>query len=156
MSKLYISIGAIVLIWILRRNKEEYAIPVKEAKLTSDFGMRIHPITGEQKAHNGIDLAAKQGTPIYSVLEGIVSRVGFNETSGNFCVITSMFNGKPLTIGYAHMQDLPLVSLEQRVKQGMQIGKVGTTGRSTGPHLHLTVKMGGSAIDPLSLFPEIV
>ncbi len=132
-------------------------MPLQEATLTSDFGPRTHPVTGEKgKAHNGVDLGAPEGAPIYSLLSGEVVKADFNNGSGNHIVVKSILDKIETRIGYAHMIEFPDFLVGAKVRQGQKIGNVGSTGMSTGNHLHLTVKQAGVAIDPLVVFPELL
>lgn len=147
-----VAIAVIVYLLLTDGASTVFAKPLKKGKLTSKFGPRIHPITKKASNHNGIDIGSPNGTPIHSVLAGKVARVGFDDISGNHAVIES----GAYRIGYAHMQELPSVKLGDLVEQDQQIGLVGSTGRSTGNHLHLTVKKNGVAVDPLLEFPGIL
>lgn len=120
--------------------------------LTSPFGMRNHPVHGGQKMHKGQDLAAAQGTPILSVAEGTVT-VNASDPSGygNWIEIKHK-NGK--STRYGHMKDKSPLAVGAEVKQGQVIGAVGSTGSSTGPHLHFEVRdTQGQAEDPIAYLP---
>lgn len=116
--------------------------------ITSRFGMRIHPITGETKSHNGIDVSAASGTTIVAADGGTVTMAAWNGGYGN-CVMIDHGNGY-ITL-YGHMSSLA-VSQGQSVSQGQCIAYVGSTGLSTGPHLHFEVYQGGGRIDPEMFF----
>jgi len=120
-------------------------VPLKGVKLTSGFGMRKHPITGRRRGHKGIDLAAPTGTPIYAAADGLISRSSWFSTYGLY---VSIEHGGELQTRYAHMSRLN-VAKGQRVKKGEIIGFVGSTGRSTGPHLHYEVRVRGTAVNPV-------
>lgn len=120
-------------------------VPLKGVNLTSGFGMRNHPVTGRRRAHKGIDLAAPTGTPIYATADGLVSRASWFSTYGLY---VSIEHGGQLQTRYAHMSRLN-VAKGQRVKKGEVIGFVGSTGRSTGPHLHYEVRVDGKAVNPV-------
>ncbi len=115
--------------------------------MTSRYGMRRHPILGYRRMHSGVDYAASYGTPIYAVSDGVVSFAGRNGGHGKFVKIKHA-NG--LGSGYAHMSRIA-VSRGARVKGGQVIGYVGSTGLSTGPHLHFEVYRGSRKVDPLSV-----
>ena len=115
--------------------------------LSSLYGTRVSPFTGHPQFHNGIDIAAAAGTAVVAARDGIVAEVGRDELLGDFVRVTHP--GGYETV-YGHLQEA-LVSLNQEVHSGMMIGKVGTTGRSTGPHLHFEIRKRGSARDPLPL-----
>jgi len=117
-------------------------------KFRSGYGSRIDPITGVRSGHNGVDYSAPSGTPIYAPDSGIVSGSSYSSSSGNY-VLIKHDNG--YTTGYAHMVR-PGIKKGKRVRRGDVIGNVGTTGRSTGNHLHLTLRnKKGSVIDPHSI-----
>jgi len=120
-------------------------VPLKGVRLTSGFGMRTHPVTGLRRGHKGIDLAAPTGTPIYATADGLISRASWFSTYGLYVAIE---HGGELQTRYAHMSRLN-VAKGQRVKKGEIIGFVGSTGRSTGPHLHYEVRVRGKAVNPL-------
>lgn len=121
--------------------------PVSSARLSSGFGMRFHPILGYSRLHAGVDYAAPTGTPIYAVTDGRVSFAGRNGGHGNYVKLSH--NGG-LATGYAHMSRIA-VSAGERVKRGQVIGYVGSTGLSTGPHLHYEVYRGGRSVNPTSV-----
>ncbi|MGH3679622.1 MAG: peptidoglycan DD-metalloendopeptidase family protein [Natronosporangium sp.] len=129
-------------------------MPVDGTK-TSDFGMRSDPITGEQRLHAGMDFAAPGGTPIWAAAAGIVINAGWNDGGyGNFtCLSHGTFEGQGLSTCYAHQSEI-LVSAGQSVAAGDVIGRVGTTGNSTGDHLHFEVRRDGSPTDPLPWLPD--
>ena len=112
--------------------------------VSSEFGWRKDPFTGENRFHNGIDLAAKEGEEIRSPLEGRVVFSDFQEGYGNTVVLD---HGKGTTTLYAH-NSANLVKAGDWVEKGMPIAKVGSTGRSTGPHLHFEVKKSGRQVNP--------
>lgn len=125
------------------------ASPLKSSVLTSDFGYRVSPISGTWKFHSGVDLAAPTGSDVYSCKAGTVVRTGFNTTYGNYIEIQH-YNG--MTSFYAHLSKI-LVEKGQKVDTGAVIGKVGTTGASTGPHLHFELKKDGKAENPVKILP---
>lgn len=116
--------------------------------VSSRFGLRIHPITGEKKTHTGIDIASNQGTTVYASDGGSVTLAGWNGGYGN-CIMIDHGNGY-VTL-YGHLSSIS-VSQGQSVSQGDVIGAVGSTGNSTGPHLHFEVLKDGSRIDPEQFF----
>ncbi len=124
--------------------REGFSMPVAGARLTSSFGMRFHPILGFSRMHQGIDLAAPYGTPIVAASDGVVRFAGWHGGHGNFVQIAHVGG---LGTGYGHMSRF-VVSPGSSVRQGQLIGYVGTTGLSTGPHLHFEVYRNGQAIDP--------
>jgi murein DD-endopeptidase MepM/ murein hydrolase activator NlpD len=116
-------------------------------RVTSGYGMRRHPILGYRRMHAGLDFKAGHGTPIYAVTDGTVQFAGRNGGHGNFVKIN---HGGGLATGYAHMSRIA-VSSGTRVRRGQVIGYVGSTGLSTGPHLHYEVYRNGSAVNPTSI-----
>ena len=118
--------------------------------VSSHFGMRIHPIYGVGRMHNGIDLATPCGRPVYAARSGRVSYSGWLGTAGNFIRLT---HEDGFTTGYAHLQNGSLfVQLGQTVVTGQLIGRIGTTGGSTGCHLHLETRQNMVAQDPYPFF----
>ncbi len=123
--------------------------PVQGARLSSKFGVRKHPILGYSKMHRGVDFAAKRGTPIMAAGDGRVTFSGRNGAFGRFIEIKHLNNFKT---GYAHLYKFAKgVKKGKLVKQGDIIGYVGTSGRSTGPHLHYEVKHKNRTINPMKL-----
>jgi murein DD-endopeptidase MepM/ murein hydrolase activator NlpD len=118
--------------------------PIVDAELSSGFGNRSDPLTHGHAFHAGLDFAATSGTPIASAGGGVVAFAGFKHDYG-WCVEIDHGNG--LVTRYAHASEL-LVQAGQIVVPGQRIGRVGSTGRSTGPHLHFEVLRGGTPIDP--------
>ncbi len=125
--------------------------PVPGARVSSLFNpRRMHPVLHIIKPHNGIDFAAPEGTAIYAAAEGTVASVGPAGPSGN--LVTVNHPRLNVTTGYAHMARFaPGLRVGMRVRAGQLVGYVGTTGRSTGPHLHFSTKRNGAFLDPLAL-----
>jgi len=113
--------------------------------LTSRFGSRVSPFTGRRQKHNGIDIAAASGTSVYSPARGRVTFAGRKGPLGNSLVIDHGFGVKTI---YGHNKELQ-VSVGDTVERGQEIAAIGSTGRSTGPHLHYVVEVNGKARDPL-------
>ncbi len=116
-------------------------------RLTSGYGMRRHPILGYLRMHAGIDFAAAWGTPIYAVSDGIVSYAGRHGGHGNY---VRLDHGGGIATGYAHMSRIA-VPAGYRVRAGQVIGHVGSTGLSTGPHLHYELYRNGKTVNPQSV-----
>ncbi len=122
-------------------------VPVDSTRVTSKFGMRRHPLLGYSRMHKGIDFGAPYGAPIMAATDGVVSFAGWHGGHGRYVMVRH--NGN-LTTAYAHMSRM-LVKKGARVSAGQVIGYVGSTGLSTGPHLHYEVYRNGVAINPRSL-----
>lgn len=122
------------------------------ARVSSGFGMReAHPIHGDRRMHHGVDLVAPRGTEIGSVRAGRVVRVERSQSGyGNLVVVD---HGEGMTSRYAHCQDI-LVREGQHLDAGELLGTVGSSGDSTGPHLHLEVRIDGEAVDPVPYMPQ--
>ena len=120
-------------------------VPLEGVHLTSDFGMRVHPVLGGRRAHKGVDLAAPVGTPIHASADGVVSRADWFSSYGLY---VSLEHGGNIETRYGHMSRLN-VAAGQQVRKGDVIGYVGSTGRSTGPHLHYEVRVAGEAVNPV-------
>ncbi|MCL2558464.1 MAG: M23 family metallopeptidase, partial [Treponema sp.] len=132
--------------WMERQeiNGDLFSWPVS-GRITSGFGWRRDPFGGgRQEFHNGIDIAARLGTPVRAAMAGRISAVGFDGVLGNFVVIT---HGSGYRTLYAHLSRVA-VGQGAFVNGGQQIGDVGSTGRSTGPHLHFTVFKNNTVINP--------
>ncbi len=115
--------------------------------LTSSFGMRFHPILGYSRMHQGIDFGAPMGAPIVAATDGVVSFAGRNGGHGNYVRLN---HAGGISTGYAHMSRI-VARAGERVRQGELIGYVGSTGLSTGPHLHYEMFRNGQAVNPSSL-----
>ncbi len=123
--------------------------PVDGARISSGFGMRHHPVLGYDKMHKGIDFAAPTGTPIYAAGDAVVEFAGRNGGYGNY--VRLRHNSK-LKTAYAHMHKFGKgIRQGKTVRQGDVIGYIGTTGRSTGPHLHYEVHVNGKQTNPRSV-----
>jgi len=119
--------------------------PVAKLALTSNFGVRSDPFNGGARMHKGIDIPGPVGTPIYATADGIVSRAGWASGYGNLVQIS---HGSGMETRYGHMSKL-LVAANSYVHRGQLIGLMGSTGRSTGSHLHYEVRVDGQAINPI-------
>ena len=115
-------------------------------KITDAYGYRIHPLSGTKKWHNGVDFAAGEGTAIYATKAGTVTSATYNEAYGNMVTIN---HGDGYSSLYGHMTNY-IVSVGDTVSAGQTIGYVGSTGWSTGPHLHFTIYYNGSDVNPLN------
>ncbi len=119
------------------------------APVSSGFGYRVHPIFGTKRLHKGVDMGAGSGTPIAAAKDGTVLSAGWQGGYGNTVVIS---HGDGITTLYAHQSSIA-VSAGQQVSRGDIIGYVGSTGWSTGPHLHFEVRVNGTPVDPMPYMP---
>ncbi len=119
-------------------------------EISDPYGWRTHPITHKQSLHTGTDIAASMGTAIHAAGSGVVIMAGWNEAYGNMVIID---HGNAVSSLYGHQSKLN-VTEGQSVKANQVIGYVGSTGWSTGPHLHFEVRVGGNPTDPLQFFPN--
>jgi len=119
-------------------------LPVKDAALGSSFGYRSDPIAGLRAMHEGLDFTADIGTPVVAAADGVILSAGYHPDFGN---VIDIDHGDGLTSRYAHLSRID-AQAGALVKRGALIGAIGTTGRSTGPHLHFEVRMLGVAQDP--------
>ncbi len=123
--------------------------PLDGARLTSGYGMRRHPVLGYSKMHQGTDFAAPRGTPIYAAGDGVIEAAGRHGAYGRYVRIK---HNSTYTTAYAHMKSIRKgMRRGKRVRQGQVIGYVGSSGRSTGPHLHYEVMVRGKQVNPLKI-----
>lgn len=120
-------------------------MPVDNLRMTSEFGMRWHPVLGGRRQHAGVDLANPVGTPVHATADGVVGRADW---FGGYGLCIDLEHGGSLETRYGHLSRLNVVA-GQTVHKGDIIGFVGTTGRSTGPHLHYEVRVEGAAVNPI-------
>lgn len=120
-------------------------MPVVNAALTSSYGMRVHPVLGGRRAHNGIDLAMPTGTPVYATADAVVSKA---ERFSSYGLYVALEHGAEIQTRYGHLSRIA-VAAGQQVRKGDVIGYVGSTGRSTGPHLHYEVRVNGLSVNPV-------
>lgn len=125
-------------------------MPLAGAQLTSGYGMRNHPVLRRRARHKGVDLAAPTGTPVYATADGVIERANWFSSYGLYI---SIDHGSDLETRYAHMSKLA-VAAGDTVRKGDVIGYVGSTGRSTGPHLHYEVRVEGVAVNPIPYMVE--
>ncbi|MEH3122046.1 MAG: M23 family metallopeptidase [Sphingomonas phyllosphaerae] len=119
--------------------------PVQKLQFTSNFGIRSDPFRGTAAMHAGVDIPGPSGTPIYATADGIVSHAGRQGGYGNMVEIN---HGKGIATRYGHLSKI-IVADNTRVKRGQLIALMGSTGRSTGPHLHYEVRIDGHAVNPV-------
>lgn len=138
--------------WITRQeiNGDLFRTPIKNGRyyFSSYYGWRKNPFTGARTFHGGIDLAANTGTPVYAALEGKVVEAGYNNTYGNYVVISHHSGYRTL---YGHLSSIN-TKRGRYVYTNTKIGAVGSTGMSTGPHLHFAVYKNGKGVNPLNLW----
>lgn len=121
-------------------------MPVNSSRaMSSGFGLRVHPVLGGLRQHKGIDLPAATGTPIYASADGVVGKADW---MGGYGLLVELEHGANLETRYGHMSRIA-VAEGQQVRKGDVIGYVGSTGRSTGPHLHYEVRVAGEAVNPI-------
>jgi murein DD-endopeptidase MepM/ murein hydrolase activator NlpD len=120
-------------------------LPARQGMLSSAFGMRRHPLLGGWRSHEGVDLAAPAGTPVYATADGLVGASG---RRGGYGLAITLEHGQGRETLYGHMSRLN-VRRGQSVRRGNLIGWVGSTGLSTGPHLHYETRMQGRAVNPM-------
>lgn len=118
--------------------------PVDSRRITSTFGVRKDPFTNRARFHSGMDIAGDTGNPVFATADGTVTYAGFDGENGNNIWIS---HGNGITTHYSHLSKI-LVEPGTKVRKGDLIGKMGSTGRSTGPHLHYEVKVSGALVDP--------
>ena len=126
---------------------DRWVPPLGESRVTSTFGVRRHPVTGEVKAHDGIDLAAPVGTPVRAAATGTVTFAG---RRGGYGLVVMIDHGDGTQTRYAHQSRLD-VHVGDRVAAGQPIGAVGATGLATGPHLHFEIRRDGIPVDPAAV-----
>lgn len=126
--------------------------PVPEyQEVTETFGTRVHPITGKESSHDGVDISAPEGVAVLAVRSGTVSETGWDDTDGNYVLLD---HGDGLTTLYGCLSAVS-VQTGDAVAQGDVLGAVGQTGAATGPHLHLEAAQAGALYDPLTWFPVL-
>jgi murein DD-endopeptidase MepM/ murein hydrolase activator NlpD len=142
---------------VLRKGASPLRVVPVAATVSSGYGWRKHPIFKDAdgnkavRHHNGYDLSCPQGTPIYAAGDGVVEFAGWNSGYGN---LTRIEHGGGLSTRYGHQSKL-LVKAGQVVKAGQKIGLVGSTGKSTGPHLHFEVRVDKKPVDPALYLPAL-
>jgi murein DD-endopeptidase MepM/ murein hydrolase activator NlpD len=124
--------------------------PVENMRLTSSFGSRSDPFTGRRARHNGIDIPGPIGTPIYATADGTVGRAQRVGGYGNYVEIE---HGNAIQTRYGHLSAIAVVS-GQRIRRGEILGYMGSTGRSTGSHLHYEVRIAGAPVNPIPFVAE--
>jgi len=127
--------------------QENFAQPIKKGRISSRFGMRMHPILKVEKKHDGIDIAAPTGTPIYASADGLVS---FAERKGGYGRLIIIDHANGFQTLYSQLSEM-IVTSDDHVKSGQLIGLVGNSGLSTAPHLHYEIRKNSEPIDPLDL-----
>jgi murein DD-endopeptidase MepM/ murein hydrolase activator NlpD len=125
-------------------NSNLFRLPLRNYRFTSAYGVRVNPVSGNVSMHQGIDLAAPEGTEVYAAADGVVTEIGENPIYGIYVIITHQ---NRMTSLYGHLQKTETV-LRAAVRSGTLIGRVGSTGQSTGPHLHFELRQDGRALDP--------
>ncbi|MDR2304660.1 MAG: M23 family metallopeptidase [Treponema sp.] len=121
-----------------------FRFPLRDYRISSLYGVRRNPVTGRIRFHQGIDLAAPEGSPVYVCAAGTVTEIGEDPVYGNFIIVKHGDNWASL---YGHLSKIE-TSLRSELRSGTLIGRVGSTGQSTGPHLHFELRRNGRAEDP--------
>ncbi|MCR4563082.1 MAG: M23 family metallopeptidase [Clostridiales bacterium] len=129
---------------------ENLICPLEKYEITSKFGYRTNPISGEYGFHTGLDMAADEGTEIKAAYDGIVVETGYTDIRGNYIIIE---HSETVLTGYYHCKEI-LCDIDQNVRKGQAVALVGSTGWSTGPHLHFEVKIDGVNCNPEYLINE--
>ncbi len=129
----------------LKKEVEPSGRPIIKGWLSSYFGMRTHPLSGRREMHKGIDFAGKMGGPVIAVAKGVVTYAGKRYNYGDLVEIA---HGNGYTTRYAHNSKI-LVSVGDTIEKGFQIAEIGSSGRSTGPHVHFEVLQNGRQINPV-------
>jgi murein DD-endopeptidase MepM/ murein hydrolase activator NlpD len=124
-----------------------YDFPIVRGKITSRYGSRPDPFTGDPSFHNGIDIGAPEGTAVHAARDGIVAEVGTSPVLGTYVVVTHPGGWQTV---YGHLSSAA-VAAGTKVALGALLGSVGSTGKATGPHLHFEVRRKGGAVDPFPL-----
>ena len=122
----------------------------QQVSIAAEFGTRVHPITQQEISHDGVDFVLEEGTPVLAAAQGVVESAGYDGEDG---YAVSISHGNGMSTRYCHMQDVE-VQQGQTVEAGQCVGTVGSTGNSTGPHLHFSVKQGDAFVDSLALLEQ--
>jgi hypothetical protein len=133
-----------ILVNTITAQDQGFRCPLDTGRITSEFGMRLHPIKKEMIHHNGIDIAAVRGTPVYCIDDGIVLESGEQNASGQFIIIGHKNDWQSF---YAQLEK-SVVEADQEIEKGELIGYVGSSGISTAPHLHFELRSEGARVDP--------
>lgn len=128
----------------------KYEVPILEGTISSPWGPRVHPITGEESFHYGIDFAAKKGSPAMAARPGIIAEIGYNNVRGKFMIVKADDGGFD---HYWHLDSVLITKTGLRVSAKQVLGLVGETGAATGPHLHFETRPAldspnGAQIEP--------
>jgi murein DD-endopeptidase MepM/ murein hydrolase activator NlpD len=126
-----------------------FHFPLRQFRVSSPYGPRVNPVTGRPSVHRGLDLAAPEGTEVYSVRSGTVVDLGEDAVLGKYIIISHENNWVSV---YGHLSAV-FTSLHTVLQSGSLIARVGTTGQSTGPHLHFELRQNGQSRDPANLLP---
>lgn len=141
--------GEVMAVMSLFKSDEEITVPV-HGEITSEYGNRTNPVSGEYLMHSGVDIAVSQGTEIRAAYSGIVSEVGNNSVGGNYISLVHKDGSETL---YCHCSKI-IAEKGDVIRAGETIALVGSTGRSTGPHLHFEITVDGKTENPLLYLPN--
>ncbi len=145
-----VTIGGAVSVSVLSVELSAEAAPLSEGVVTSPFGYRIDPLDGGTGYHTGVDIAAAENTPLFAVCDGTITAATRDSDYGNYVTLTTEAG---VSVTYAHCSKL-VGCLGATVRAGEVVAYVGNTGRSTGPHVHISVQKDGAFYDPKPLIPE--
>jgi murein DD-endopeptidase MepM/ murein hydrolase activator NlpD len=150
-SKSFDRIGSLAADKILMQQSMPISSPANllHVHLSSKFGYRIDPVFGGRQHHNGVDLSGKTGLPIYASGDGVVLTAAYN--GGGYGYMVTVDHGFGYTTRYAHLNKISVVE-GQKVKRGEQVGELGSTGKSIGPHLHYEIRLKNTPQNPLNYF----
>lgn len=138
-----------------KEHPEYMPVDSKYMIITSLYGLRIHPISGREKIHTGVDIGAPMNTDVKSIINGTVVFASAMQGYGNTVIVKGTLSGQEIEVLYAHLNSI-VVEKGQAVTQGSVIGGVGSTGYSTGPHLHFEIRVAGQPVDPFEILPQLV
>lgn len=138
-------------LFLAQNPNQKLVYPLVYDRVSGKFGKRKHPIYKRVRHHSGIDLAAPKGAHVRAVTKG---KVIYADTYGGFGKLVTIYHGTGFTSLYGHLSEV-LVNIGEEVDAGEVIGKVGSTGNSTGPHLHFEWREDGKAVDPLTILPGL-
>lgn len=132
-------------------SEDAIVFPILTPRVSSGFGFRVHPIRGYSAKHQGIDLAVPENSHVRAIMAG---RVVFADRYAGFGKLVTVDHGKGRTSLYGHLSEI-LVNVGEKIPAGALLGRVGSTGMATGPHLHFEWRIQGKSVDPMKVFPSL-